>query len=92
MKPYKRGKHYYIDGRWRGLPRIRLSTRTSLKGRAQAMANTVIALREAGRADLLTMLADGRLDLPDVHAAFVGRRDELEQLKAKAESPPSVRS
>lgn len=87
MSPHKRGRVYYIDIRWRGYPRLKLSTDTANKERAIAMEQTVHALRSAGRRDILELLAARRLHLPDVHEAWLKRGDELEQLRARAESP-----
>jgi integrase len=87
VSPFKRGRIYYIDVRWRGCPRLKLSTDTTNKSRAIAMEGTVHALRSAGRRDLLGLLAEGKLSLPELHDAWVRDREELEQLKAKAESP-----
>src|SRR5256885_472797 len=83
----KRGVVWYIDLRWRGYPRIRLSSGTSVKGRAQAMERTLNALRDHGRRDLLELLAKQRVELSDVHEAYENRGDELAQLQAKVESP-----
>ncbi len=87
MSPFKRGRVYYLDVRWRGYLRLKLSTDTTNKSRAIAMERTLHALRSAGRRDLLELLADGRLRLPDVHDQWLRDREGLEQLKAKAESP-----
>ena len=87
MQPYKRGRCYHIDVRWNGYPRIRLSTKTSNKVRAQAMVNTLVNLRDAGRKDLIGLLAAGRVGLVELHEAYLNRGDELEQLQARAESP-----
>jgi integrase len=51
------------------------------------MANMLCGLRDAGRRDLLGLLADRRLGLTDLYEAWQLGRDELEQLKARAESP-----
>lgn len=89
MSPYRRpdGATYYIDVRWRGYPRLRLSTGTSTKARADAMEHMVTALKRSGRRDLLGLLAERRLTLPDVFDAYEKRGDELEQLKARVASP-----
>ena len=86
MKPFKRGKYYQLDLRWRGIPRIRVSTRTVSKARAEALLNTLVSLKNAGRIDLLSLLADGRIDLLELHDAYLKRGDELDQLKVRAES------
>ncbi|HXT91579.1 MAG TPA: site-specific integrase [Trebonia sp.] len=87
MSVVKRGNVLHLEIRWRGYPRIRMSTGTTLKARAKAMERTVYALRNAGRRDLLQLLADGRVELQQLHEAFEKRGDEIEQLAAKAESP-----
>ncbi|HVN33302.1 MAG TPA: site-specific integrase [Thermoanaerobaculaceae bacterium] len=89
MAPYRRkdGDSYYLDVRWRGYPRIRMSTGTTLKARAVAMERTLYALKAAGRADILGMVADGRLRLADVYEAWTNDRCALEHAAARAESP-----
>ena len=89
MSPFKRrdGASYYIDVRWRGYPHVRLSTGTRNKARAVAMERTLYALRDAGRGDLLGLLAARRLTLAEVHDAYTRNPGELEHLKARAESP-----
>lgn len=89
MSPYKRpdGATYYIDVRWRGWPRLKLSTGATNKARADAMEQCLLALKRANRRDLIGLLASGRVALPDLFDAWERRGDELEQLKAKAESP-----
>lgn len=85
--PMKRGKVYYVDLRWRGYRRLKLSTGTTNKARAIAMERTLHALRSAGRRDLLELLAAHRITLPELHDAYLARGDELEHLRARAESP-----
>src|SRR2546422_2911935 len=87
MSLFKRGTVFYVDFRWRGYPRLKLSTGTTLKTRAKAMERTIYALHNAGRQDLLTLLVEQRLSLEALHEAYEKRGDELEQLVAKAESP-----
>jgi integrase len=89
MRPYRRrdGASYYVDVRWKGLPRIRLSTDTNVKARANAMATTLEALRAAGRRDTLELLAAKRLRLADVHDAYVLSPEALEHRVARARSP-----
>jgi integrase len=88
VSPFKRGRVYYLDVRWRGYPRLKLSTDTTNKSRAIAMERTLHALRSAGRRDLLGLLAAGKIGLPELHDAWVADRSALEHLKARAESPP----
>ena len=87
MSLFKRGTVFYVDFRWRGYPRLKLSTGTTLKTRAKAMERTIYGLHNAGRQDLLTLLVEQRLSLEALHDAYEKRGDELEQLVAKAESP-----
>ena len=69
MSLVKRGSVLHLEIRWRDYPRIRLSTGTTLKARAKAMERTVYALKNAGRKDLLQLLADGRVSLEQLHDA-----------------------
>ncbi len=89
MRPMRRngGRSYELDVRWRGYPRLRLACGTTNKGRAGAMGRTLTALRDAGRRDLLGLLAEHRLTLAEVHDTFTRDPATLEHLKAKAESP-----
>jgi len=48
---------------------------------------TVESLRDAGRRDLLAMIADGRLGLVDVHQLWQTNRGQLEHAAARAVSP-----
>ena len=52
------------------------------------MSRTLLALRDAGRRDLLGLLATHRLTLPEVHDAYARDPASLEHLRAKAESLP----
>jgi integrase len=89
VKPHRRRgqRAYEVDVRWRGYPRLRLDCGTTNKTRAAAMCRTLVALRDAGRRDLLGLLAEHRLTLTEVHDAYVADPAALEQLKAKVESP-----
>jgi len=89
VKPHRRLGHatYEVDVRWQGYPRLRLACGTTNKARAVAMCRTLAALRDAGRRDLLGLLAQHRLRLADVHDAFLSDPGALEHLKAKAVSP-----
>lgn len=89
MSPYRRpdGVTFYVDLRWQGYPRVKMSTGTGLKGRAIAIERTLYALRDAGRRDILELLAAGRLRLGDVHDAYCRSPNDLEQLRARVESP-----
>ncbi len=89
MSPFKRPESavYYLDIRWRGYPRLRLSTDTTNKRRAEDMERTLYALRRAGRRDILELLAQHRLRLADVHDTYTTGPAELEQLRARAQAP-----
>ncbi len=89
MKPIQRngGRTYELDVRWRGYRRLRLACGTTNKNRAGGMVRTLMALRDAGRRDLLGLLADHRLDLGEVHDTYTRDPAGLEHLKAKADSP-----
>lgn len=89
MKPFKRpgGDSYYIDVRWRGYPRLQLSCSTESKTRAQAIIRTLQGLKDAGRRDILGLLASRRITLAEVHDTYVRNPAELEHLRARAESP-----
>ena len=89
MSPFRREGHsvYYLDLRWRGYPRLKLSTDTTNKRRAEDMERTLYALRRVGRRDLLELLAQRRLRLPELHDIYTRDPAALEQLKARAASP-----
>jgi integrase len=78
---------FYIDARWIGCPRIRLSAHTNNKTRAKALLATLGALRNAGRRDILGLLATGRLDLQEVHELFLRDPGALEQRLTRLQSP-----
>ena len=82
-----RGGAYHVEVEWRGYPRLRLSTGTTLKARAKAMERTLYALRSAGRRDILGLLAEGRLKLADVHDDYTRDPGALEHRIAQLESP-----
>lgn len=89
MKPFRRkgSTSYEVDVRWRGYPRIRLACGTESRGRALAMCRTLVALRDAGRRDLLGLLATHRVTFAEVHDTYLRDPSAIEQLKAKVESP-----
>jgi len=51
------------------------------------MERTLFALRSAGRRDLLGLLAEGRLKLPNVHDDYTRDPDSLEHRIVQLESP-----
>ena len=89
MSIYKRpeSSRYVVEVRWRGVPRMKLSTGTSSKMRAGAMERTLQALRDAGRFDVLRLLADGKLRLADVHEEYLHDPAALQHRLAAAASP-----
>src|SRR5438094_3182237 len=89
MSIYKRPEstRYVIEIRWQGLPRLKLSTGSSSKKLAEAMQRTLHGLRDAGRLDLLRLLADRKLRLPDVHEDYVRSPTALQHRLAAAASP-----
>src|SRR4051794_19913084 len=90
MSAFKRPESsvYYVDVRWRGYTRIRVSTDTTNKHRANDMERTLRSLRHSGRRDVLELIASGRLRLVDVHDSSARPPDALEPLRARAASPP----
>ena len=80
---------FWIDVYWRshGIPRIQRSTRTTKKTLAQGMMRTLEALRDAGRRDLLALIAQGRLSIADAHDMWQKDRDALEHVAARRDSP-----
>jgi len=86
---YKRpeSNRYVIEIRWQGLPRFKLSSGSSSKKRAEAMQRTLHALRDAGRLDVLRLLAERKLRLADVHEDFVRDPAALRHRTAAAASP-----
>jgi len=71
MSLLRRGSTLHLEIKWRGYPRIRLSTGTTLKARARAMERVVYALKNAGRKDLLELLADGRVELEQLYLSLI---------------------
>ena len=82
-----RGGAYHVEVEWRGYPRLRLSTGTLLKSRAKAMERTLYALKSAGRRDILGLLVEGRLKLPEVHDDYARDPGALEHRIAQLDSP-----
>ena len=68
--PYKRGDVYYIDVRWKGIPRIQVSTGTTNKKRAEAMLSMLHELRDRGRRDILGLVASKRLTLAELREGY----------------------
>ena len=68
--PYQRqkGGSYYIDVRWKGFPRIQVSTGTNKKRLAEAMLVTLHGLKDRRRLDILGLIASGKLAIAEVHA------------------------
>ncbi|HUS07282.1 MAG TPA: tyrosine-type recombinase/integrase [Bryobacteraceae bacterium] len=83
----KQGAPFTLDLRWKGFERIQLSTGTTRQKRAEAMQRTLEGIKDAGRRDIFSLLASGRLSLADVHDDWVRNREVLEHRVAKAHSP-----
>jgi integrase family protein with SAM-like domain len=79
--------NWYTLVRWRGYPRLYISTGTPNKARAVAIERTLFALRGNGRRDILELLADQRLRLPDVHESYMRDPAALEQRVQAVASP-----
>jgi integrase len=78
---------YYTDVRWRGYPRVQVSTGTTNKARAKAMLVTLRRLCDVGRRDVVALVASGRLRLADVHDDYIKGPEALEQRIARTSSP-----
>ncbi|HEU4649008.1 MAG TPA: site-specific integrase [Gemmatimonadales bacterium] len=89
MSLYRRkdSPSWFVNLRWKGYPRLQLSTGTPNKALARAMERTVHALKGNGRRDLLELLAARRLRLPDVHEAYMRDPAALEQRVHAVASP-----
>ena len=89
MSIYKRPEstRYVIEIRWQGLPRLKLSTGSSSKKVAEAMQRTLHGLKDAGRLDVLRLLAEGKLRLADVHEDYVRNPAALQHRLAAVASP-----
>ncbi|HXB27475.1 MAG TPA: site-specific integrase [Gemmatimonadaceae bacterium] len=89
MSVYRRPetKHYAIELRWRGYPRIRLSACTASKTRARQIEATLVRLRDAGRRDLIELLVAGKLNLRDVHNRYLRDPASIEQVMTRQETP-----
>src|SRR2546428_1442501 len=66
---------------------MKQSTGTNSKTRVGAMERTLHGLRDAGRFDVLRLLADGKLRLADVHEDYQRDPAALQQRVAKVASP-----
>ncbi len=89
MSVFKRpeSRRYVVEVRWRGLPRLKLSTGSTNRARAGAMERTLHALRDVGRFDVLRLLGEGKLRLADVHEDHQRDPTALQQRVAKVASP-----
>ena len=89
MSIFKRpeSSRYVIEIRWRGLPRLKLSTGSSSKKLAEAMQRTLYGLKDSGRLDVLRLLAEGNLRLADVHEDYVRNPAALQHRLAAVASP-----
>ncbi|PYP00774.1 MAG: hypothetical protein DMD61_02930 [Gemmatimonadetes bacterium] len=89
MSIFKRpeSSRYVIEIRWQGLPRLKLSTGSSSRKLAEAMQRTLHGLKDAGRLDVLRLLAEGKLRLADVHEDYVRNPAALQHRLAAVASP-----
>jgi hypothetical protein len=89
MSIYKRPESscYIIEIRWQGLPRLKLSTGSSSKKLAEAMQRTLRGLKDAGRLDVLRLLAERKLRLADVHEDYVRNPAALRHRLVEVDSP-----
>jgi hypothetical protein len=72
--PGKPADSSYLELRWRGYPRLKVSSDTTNKRRAYDMERTLYAPRHAGRRDILELLHAGPLRLPEMHDAYTKPR------------------
>jgi integrase len=79
--------YYVVEVRWRGYPRIKLSTGTTSKTRARLIEGTLVRLRETGRRDIIELLVAGKLKLLDVHNNYLHDPASLEQPLTRETSP-----
>lgn len=78
---------YVVEVRWRGHPRIKLSTGTTSKTRARQIETTLVRLKEAGRRDIIEHLIEGKLKIPEVHNQYIQDPQSLEQMLTRQETP-----
>lgn len=88
MSLWKRGSTYYIDIRWRDVPRMQLSTGTGNKGLARDIEATLRRLYREDRRDLLGLLKLKRVTLRQLHEAVTKGPRAVEILRTQAESLP----
>lgn len=86
MSIWKRGNTYYIDVRWRDMPRLQLSTGTGNKALAREMESTLRRLYRENRSDLLGLLKLKRVTLRQLHEAVVKGPKAVQVLRIQAES------
>lgn len=91
MTLYRRtpGGPYHVEVEWRSL-RLRLSTGTTNKARAETMERTLRQLKANNRTDILGLLKARRLKLADVHEDYQRNPALLEQRVAKLEDSPTL--
>ena len=89
MSLYRRGRTWSTELRYKGWPRIRVSTGTGVKGIARELEGTLKALVAAGRRDLVDQIIERRIGLPDVHDLYHRNREALEQ-RAQREASPEL--
>ena len=86
MSVWKRGSTYYIDLRWRDVPRMQLSTGTGSKALARDMEATLRRLYRDNRSDLLGLLKLGRVTLRQLHDAVTNGPKAVEILRTQADA------
>lgn len=88
MSPIKRkdSSFYHIDLRWKGFPRIRVSSETSSKTTALELERMLRTLRAQGRRDLLGLVAAGRITLGELYEAHLKSPEKLAQLATRQPS------
>jgi hypothetical protein len=80
-------KHYAVEMRWRGYPRIRLSTGAVSKTRARQIEATLVRLRDASRRDLIELRVAGKLNLAELHDRYLRDPASIEQVMTRQQTP-----
>ena len=83
LRQRTKGGNWYVDARWKGLPRVQVSTGTPIKSQATAMTGTLQRLKHLGRRDILQHIADRTLSLADAHELYWQKENmsAIEELK-----------
>lgn len=92
MGMYRRDSVWYIESRWRGWPRLCVTTKTGVKKEAEQMERSLTAMRDAGRRDLIDAIRQGRITLPEAHDRWIrNQRVELDEHVKVSTPAPSLR-